>query len=840
MTAIGSAMATRISLPIAAIGGISVKMAADFDQSMRKIVGLVGVNREVVDGWRKDVRKLAVQYGVSAKEAADALFFITSAGLRGAEAMDTLEASLKGSMAGMGDVTALADAATSAMNAYGSANLSAERAIEILTGAVRAGKLETESLAPVMGKIVGTAAAMEISFEEVAGVLAVFSRVGVDAATGATAVQAIMSTLLGTSTEGEKALAAVGVTLAQLRDIAAGPAGLIGVMRKLDEALGGNEDALKLVVPNLRAFRGVMNALAQDATVVDTIMSDVANTIGIVDEAAQAAEGPAHRMRVAFAAIKDAFIDLGNLLIPIVVPAMQSIGEVVTWLVDRFKSLPKWIKATTGVIAGLVAGAGPLLLLAGALATTIGSLSAAFVAGTLAISGATAIITLAVGAALSLGLVVRQVVRHWDFFTLHFTELMITIKDAAFTAVERILGHFARIPFIGKKFEEARQLVEQKHEDMLVNSATTLAELEKKWERTALELTFGEGLGQGPLTLKEVFDPLKNGIEEVADTIQKELVEQPLAPAAWVEAATETMNLFSASAREAADLNTLLGESFDLPEAQAEAYRTAIEELVAAGVDLDAQVGPQGQTLREMADIYNDLVAEIDEAIAVQDAMTERQEEAKRILESILTPARLYTNHIQMLQGFLADTTFTQEQFNQAVRLAQEQILGMGDEVAELEKTMGSFSRRALDSFLRFTEGAKDGFRGFVDDALRELQRLTTRMAISQIFKSIGLGEVGSFQHGGFLAAGGVGVVGEAGPELVQAGRSGVSISPMAASASAAYGGGIEGGPVRIELNINAVDARSFSDLVETDPMAVAAPVVRALSTSHALRSMLR
>jgi hypothetical protein len=64
-----------------------------------------------------------------ANEAAEALFFITSAGLRGADAVDVLEASLKGSAIGLGSVEDIANAATAAMNTYGSAALSGTEAV---------------------------------------------------------------------------------------------------------------------------------------------------------------------------------------------------------------------------------------------------------------------------------------------------------------------------------------------------------------------------------------------------------------------------------------------------------------------------------------------------------------------------------------------------------------------------------------------------------------------------------------------------------------------------------------------------------------------------------------
>jgi TP901 family phage tail tape measure protein len=103
-------------------------MAFDFDKSMTMIKSLVGVAGDEVDAMGETAKQMALDTGKSATEAADALFFITSAGLRGDEAMQTLEASLKAAAVGLGETKTIADLATSAMNAYGSDTLSASAA----------------------------------------------------------------------------------------------------------------------------------------------------------------------------------------------------------------------------------------------------------------------------------------------------------------------------------------------------------------------------------------------------------------------------------------------------------------------------------------------------------------------------------------------------------------------------------------------------------------------------------------------------------------------------------------------------------------------------------------
>jgi hypothetical protein len=171
MQSVGGGLSRSLTLPLVAAGLASVKMAFDFDKSMTQIKALVGVAGDEVDAMGQRAKQMALDTGKSATEAGDALFYITSAGLRGEEAMQVLEASLKAAAVGLGETKTIADLATSAMNAYGRDTLSASRATDILTAAVREGKLEASALAGAMGGVIPIASNMGVGFEEVAAAI---------------------------------------------------------------------------------------------------------------------------------------------------------------------------------------------------------------------------------------------------------------------------------------------------------------------------------------------------------------------------------------------------------------------------------------------------------------------------------------------------------------------------------------------------------------------------------------------------------------------------------------------------------------------------------------------
>jgi TP901 family phage tail tape measure protein len=438
----GDKLTSGVTLPIAALTGAVVALGSTFESEMSKIVGLVGISQEQVDEWSQQLLKLGPEVGKSPRELAEALFFVTSAGFRGAEAIDVLTISAKASAAGLGDTATIADALTSAINAYGIENLSASESANILTAAVREGKLEASQLAPVLGQVLPTASALGITFQDVAGTLAVFSRTGVNAARGVTSLNAIMSTMLKTSKEGEDALAGVGLTLEDLREQAAGPGGMIGVMRTLDSAFEGNNEELVKVIPNIEAFRGVMNALAQDGETVDAVMNGVADSTGSLEHAFEAAADTSKfKMNAALSEMSASLIKLSATVLPPVASALAIVADLTSDVADIFSGLPGPVRSAAVAMLGLLAAAGPILVVAGKLVSAWGLVTAAFPAVAVAVAAVATPITLAVAAFASLVAAGMALVENWNIIKFEAQQFTEKVTGAFAWMYDKIVGH---------------------------------------------------------------------------------------------------------------------------------------------------------------------------------------------------------------------------------------------------------------------------------------------------------------------------------------------------------------------------------------------------------------
>lgn len=372
---IGSSLSRSLTLPLALVGGASVKMALDFDKSMTKIKTLVGVASDEVDAMGGAVKRLAVDTGVNANDAADALFFITSAGLRGADAMKVLEAATKASAIGLGEVKTVADAVTSAVNAYGQENLSAESATDILTAAVREGKLEADSLAQSMGKVLPVSSQLGVGFEEVGAALAAMSRTGTDAAMATTSLRGILSALLNPSSQANEELENFGLSAQGLREQLK-EQGLLSVLKTLTDRFGDNQEAAGKVFGNVRALTGVLDLMGNNVGTTEQIFASMTNTTGTLNTAFTELEDElSHQFKKSLEAVRTSFTELGKTLAVAILPFIQKLAGLLTTTINKFNNLDTATQNLILTLVGITAALGPSILIISGLASAFSLLA---------------------------------------------------------------------------------------------------------------------------------------------------------------------------------------------------------------------------------------------------------------------------------------------------------------------------------------------------------------------------------------------------------------------------------------------------------------------------------
>lgn len=364
MMQLGRSMTQFASLPAGIFAGAALANFAKFEFSIAKIVGLVGIADEQAKAWGKDILNMSGDLGKGANELADALYYITSSGFKGAESMNILKISAQAAASGLGETKQVADIVTSAMNAYGSSVLSAAEATNVLVMAVREGKGEPEDLTRAFATVIPISAKLGVQFHEVGGALASLTRLGMPAATAATYLRQTLFTLTKPSKQTRDALKAMGTSAGELRDSLENQ-GLLPTLRTLGDLTERfGEESMARVFPNIRAFMGVISLLQMDVAEINEVFENTKNSSNALSDAfAVASETLKFKLNSAVAEGQAMFIKFGEALARTVLPIVESIGRAFKNFGDWFGGLSKDTQNFVAKILGITIAGGPLLLL---------------------------------------------------------------------------------------------------------------------------------------------------------------------------------------------------------------------------------------------------------------------------------------------------------------------------------------------------------------------------------------------------------------------------------------------------------------------------------------------
>lgn len=505
MKSFGSAGISRVTLPLALLGAASTRSAATLEESFIKINTLVGISQKVINGYKKDIEGLSDITSKPQEELAEALFVVTSAGLRGAEAMDVLTASAKSGVIGLGETKVIAKAVTAAMQAYGSDVLSAAKATDILTAIVREGNLEASELAPVLGRVIGIASQLGVSFQEVGANIATFTRLGVDSAEAVTGLRGILSVLLKPSAAAADALAKVGLSAQNLRKQVR-EEGLAKTMNSLITAFKGNDEALSAVIPNVRALAAALGTSGAQAEKYEEVLLSIQNSTGLVDKGfAKASKGSMIQFRKSLNDLKNASIDLGKEIIPFA----TKLAKKISFLASAFRGLDKNTKLLIAAGIGLTAMLPPIIALFASLA--------------IAVNAATWPIIAVTAAVIALGTSAVYVYKNWEAFKDRFQNLWQNIAIVAIEHIRYIVKFFTMGANLIIKGLNAIGVIEFNPFENLDTAFDNIIEKlnsTKQYSEREFQ-SFGEFMGSVADDLKNKLRELSGGFGGLTDGVDK-------------------------------------------------------------------------------------------------------------------------------------------------------------------------------------------------------------------------------------------------------------------------------------------------------------------------------
>ena len=348
---VGLGLSLAITTPLLLMGRAAQSEFTEFEAALSRMEGLVGIAGDEVARFRGEILQLAGPVAKSPVELAKAMEFITGSGIKGNAALETLTITAKAASAGLGETVEVANAVTSAMNAYGPANLSAAKATDILVATVREGKAEASSFAPVFGQVLPLAAEMGISFGEVGGALAFLTRTTGNASIATTQLRSLMTQLMKPTEKSTKALEAIGITSDDVSNMIK-QKGLIETLGFLKERLGAAGLEVKDMITDTEGLMGALQFTGPQAAIAAEMIKTVGAAAGDTQKAFDAAAKTAKfTFAQAMAETKIALIELGEIIAPVM-------GQLISYqrmAMDAWKGLSNETKQSIVAFAGVLA-----------------------------------------------------------------------------------------------------------------------------------------------------------------------------------------------------------------------------------------------------------------------------------------------------------------------------------------------------------------------------------------------------------------------------------------------------------------------------------------------------
>ena len=251
----------------------SVKMAGTFDTAMRNVNTIAKQSEDQFARTKNAVLMLAVELGKSPTELAEALYNINSAGFKGAEAMSLLELSTKAALGGVTSVAIAAKATTAVLNAYSLGVDSASDVSDILFATVEKGVITYEELAGGIGKVLPTAVAANVKFDQLAAAIAALTKQGMDSDAAMISMNGLILQLINpTEALASAWLKYTGVlpsTTLQTTDLATA----IGILDKIDN---DNIETTVKFISEKRSLRAALGLTGESAKLYADAIDEVA------------------------------------------------------------------------------------------------------------------------------------------------------------------------------------------------------------------------------------------------------------------------------------------------------------------------------------------------------------------------------------------------------------------------------------------------------------------------------------------------------------------------------------------------------------------------------------
>lgn len=418
MRQIGQRMSVAVSAPLAGVGVLSLKTAADFEASMNRVRAASGASAEEMEKIEAAALKMGETTQFRASQAGDAIEVLAKNGLDASQILGgALDASMLLAASSGGELAASGDLATDVMLQFGKTAEEMTGLVDGMVGAMLESKFGFDDYRLAIAQAGGVAGGVGVEFEDFNAAIAGTSQLFASGSDAGTAFKTFLQRLVPASSPAAAAMKDLNL---EFFNADGSMKSMAEVAQELQDGLSGlseeaRNDALSTIF-GTDALRTAIGLADQGADGIERLKASIADA-SAEEQATARLEGYTGEMLKLQSALESLRIAIGNSgILEFATKLVQNLTDLVLSIKNANPELLKW-----GVIfGGLAAAMGPVLVAFGLLLQGLSPLIAvlkgvAIAAG--AISAPFAIAAAAIGAAAWLAW------ENWDTVGPYFEEL---------------------------------------------------------------------------------------------------------------------------------------------------------------------------------------------------------------------------------------------------------------------------------------------------------------------------------------------------------------------------------------------------------------------------------
>lgn len=359
MTSTGKTLTKAVTLPILGMTTAAVKVGGDFEEQMSRVKAISGATGDAFEELRDQAIDLGAKTAFSAKESADGMENLASAGFDAQEIMAAMPGLLDLAAVSGGDVALASENAATALRGFGLEADQSGHIADVFARAAADTNAEVADMGEAMKYIAPVANAMGLSIEETAAAIGIMSDAGVKGSQAGTTLRGALSRIAKPTKAMRETMDELGVSFYDSEGNMISLQDQISLLSDSFDGLTQEQKNQALVtLYGQESLSGMMALIDKGPDSLGALTESLEQSDGAADEMARTMQD---NMNSSIEQMLGAFESAAIVIQDILSPAIASIADSIGSLVEKFVSAPRWVQTTILSLGLLAAAVGPIL-----------------------------------------------------------------------------------------------------------------------------------------------------------------------------------------------------------------------------------------------------------------------------------------------------------------------------------------------------------------------------------------------------------------------------------------------------------------------------------------------